>query len=846
VVYRRALDLSSFFYDPAGFAAYRYDRQTQTSLLVSPDVMAGGNASGVALTPRISDNGRYTVFVSPYQLTADDNNAEDDIYRYDVQTNTLLLVSVDSGGNPSNGDSGNPWMDGSGDLIAFDSVATDLVAGDSNARRDVFLRTLSASTTVRVSLRSNGNQSNGDSFALDLSDDGNMVLFSSLATNLDSSVADSNGVSDVFRHNLSNGATRRATLDATNLEFSEATSDGAISADGQFVVFTNRGGISSVQQVWRKNLTNDNLVQVTNSAGGASNPDLSEDGSQVCFSAGPRAFLDLDTSDSNGRSDIYRASISTAPVVVTVTREGLPATAIASAVTSEVPQLLDIDDAGTKLLISTPASQIDQESFASYPTARSRLYLQGRFSGAYTDLCGIAPGTGGDAGCSLGALSGNGQYAFFVSSAQNLHPDTAGVLTAQIYRKHLGSGALDVVTRNTSGFPAINGGVGGFDLDANFDGSRLTFFSVATDLVAGDSNGRTDAFVWDTQTGIRRVSIANGGAQANADPFQSSIRISNDGDRVFFAHEASNLVGGDSNGVADIFMYTLSTSSIVRVAQPPTQATSLSTLQDVTPDGRYVALFSEATQFPFSASANYFVWDRIDNSINPVGADVLAAGALSMGAPVFDRASGSVFFSVGDDANYPNASTVLYRQFIEQGTSFEQGRAATDPLLSVPPLRFATMQVASDRAAFVLYNQSLDVDDHNGIDDLFEVASGKGYAAFGAATLEVPEGAGTIQIGVTRSHGVGSFADISGDIASGSAVAGSDFIAAPNLFFAWSDGQGGTQNASIQIVDDTLAESSETFTITLSEPAEILIGSPAVLTITILDNDGALFANGFE
>jgi hypothetical protein len=87
------------------------------------------------------------------------------------------------------------------------------------------------------------------------------------------------------------------------------------------------------------------------------------------------------------------------------------------------------------------------------------------------------------------------------------------------------------------------------------DGRYVAFFSIASNLVPGDTNGTTvpfDVFVYDRQTDMtQRVSVASGGTQGNGSSMSTSI--SANGRFVAFNSSASNLVSGDTNGVTDAF-----------------------------------------------------------------------------------------------------------------------------------------------------------------------------------------------------------------------------------------------------------------------------------------------------
>jgi Tol biopolymer transport system component len=85
------------------------------------------------------------------------------------------------------------------------------------------------------------------------------------------------------------------------------------------------------------------------------------------------------------------------------------------------------------------------------------------------------------------------------------------------------------------------------------DGRHVAYSSFATNLVAGDTNGQIDVFAHDRQTGTtERVSVKANGGQANGVSVEATI--SPDGSRVLFTFFGTNLVPGDTNGSADVFI----------------------------------------------------------------------------------------------------------------------------------------------------------------------------------------------------------------------------------------------------------------------------------------------------
>jgi Tol biopolymer transport system component len=149
----------------------------------------------------ISADGRYVAFQSfDCDLVPNDNNAAQDIFVRDLKTGTTRRASVNSDEVEGNGDiftaSYGAAISGNGRFVAFTSSSNNLVTGDNNSKDDIFLRDLKLGTTQRISVSSFGTESNGDSGSPSVSTNGGRVAFNSGATNL--VPGDNNGVKDVF------------------------------------------------------------------------------------------------------------------------------------------------------------------------------------------------------------------------------------------------------------------------------------------------------------------------------------------------------------------------------------------------------------------------------------------------------------------------------------------------------------------------------------------------------------------------------------------------------------------------------------------------------------------------
>src|SRR5262249_25495595 len=144
-------------------------------------------------------------------------------------------VSVRTNGTQGNGDSEYPSIDSSGTITAFHSSAKNLVQNDTNGKTDVFVHDGVTGSTTRVSVDSAGLEGNGPSFAAQVSGDGLIVVFQSAATNL--VAGDTNAVADIFVHDRATKMTTRISVDSMGNQANGASSAARISENGQFVFY---------------------------------------------------------------------------------------------------------------------------------------------------------------------------------------------------------------------------------------------------------------------------------------------------------------------------------------------------------------------------------------------------------------------------------------------------------------------------------------------------------------------------------------------------------------------------------------------------------------------------------
>lgn len=221
----------------AVYDIYLHDLKTRKTILVSRRTTGG--AGGESNYPALSDDGRWLAFLSADEtLVANDTNDDDDVFVYDRITKKLKRVSVRSNGmQASQGAQAESAISGNGRYVAFTSATPNLVPNDSNGVEDVFLRDLVGKRTIRVSVRSNGNEVNDSgSQQPSMSNDGNFVSFKSFSTKFVPN--DTNGSTDIFVRNRRAGTTKRVNLRSDEGQAMGGSSGfPSINGTGRFVTF---------------------------------------------------------------------------------------------------------------------------------------------------------------------------------------------------------------------------------------------------------------------------------------------------------------------------------------------------------------------------------------------------------------------------------------------------------------------------------------------------------------------------------------------------------------------------------------------------------------------------------
>ena len=387
-------------------------------------------------------------------------------------------VSLANDGGQANAGSAQAAISHDGSIIAFHSNANNLVVGDSNGWADVFVRDLAAGTTEIVSLRPDGSETASYSRLASLSGDGRLVTFQG---------RNPAGVTIPGLTDRLDGTTVHLVPDTGTVGPGDAAMprlESTLSGDGRFLAFRSR---SQLQNVW------------------------------------PESLRPIDD-DQNIAHDVFVLDLETEP--------------------------------------TPPIERVSRLSTGDELDADSR-----------------SP-----------ALSHAGRFVAFMTYSDLLVNDANN--RPDIVVKDRQSGALEVISVN----PGDSTGNGGsFNPALSADANIVVFRSEASDLVPNDSNGRWDIFVRDRSTGTTtRVSVASDGSQANHHSMEASV--SADGRFVVFRSLASNLVADDTNNRADIFVHDRDSGQTTIVSRPPGgQADGHSANPVISGDGQWIAFESDAT-----------------------------------------------------------------------------------------------------------------------------------------------------------------------------------------------------------------------------------------------------------
>lgn len=405
---------------------------------------------------------------------------------------------------------------------------------------------LAAQHTIRVSVDSNGFEGNHGSDGARISADGRFVAFTSAATNLVS--GDTNGYGDVFVHDCQAGTTTRVSVDTSGIESNGPSFVGSISADGCFVAFhsyaTNLvlNDTNAAADVFVHDRQTGRTEQVSVDSAGIGGNDscsygrISADGRFVAFTG---FATNLVAGDTNGVGDVFLHDRQTGITTrVSVDSSGIQG----NGYSFNSPISAD----GCFVAFTSDATNL----VAGDSNAEPDVFVHDRQTGTTTRVSIDSAGRQGSGWCcDEASVSADGRFVAFTSDAPNLVPGDTNA-TRDVFVHDRQTGATTRVSIDSNGAEGNSGG----DLPSiSADGRLVALKSWSDNLVPGDTNGQSDVFVHDRQTGITtRVSVSSNGVEGNQNSDQPSM--SADGSVVAFDTLSNNLVPGDTNHSPDVFV----------------------------------------------------------------------------------------------------------------------------------------------------------------------------------------------------------------------------------------------------------------------------------------------------
>lgn len=376
----------------------------------------GANSS---ILPAVSATGRLVAFQSlSSNLVAGDTNSSWDIFLRDRGTGSTERVSLTETGQEADGNSYNASVSDDGRFIAFESHATNLVSTEDNGQQDIYVRDRTLGTTTLISDAIGG--ADGHSSAPHISGDGRYVVFYSAATNL--VPFDTNGFLDVFVHDLQTGLTE-VVSQYLGTHGNGASWNPRISQDGQWVVFTtfasNLGfvDVNGVRDILLCDRQTSTLSRITTGPSGGFNStsdraDVSGDGRFVVFES---LATNIGLQDTNGTLDV---------ILCDTTTGSFELLSYGSAGQANGPSRQPrISADGTRVSFSSTATNLASGDL----NLSSDIFVHDR-SGGSTVLVSTGSAGIGNLGSDAGDISESGDYVGFYSGATNLVPsDTNGL-----------------------------------------------------------------------------------------------------------------------------------------------------------------------------------------------------------------------------------------------------------------------------------------------------------------------------------------------------------------------------------------------------------------------------------
>lgn len=521
------------------------DQNVTKRVSVSNSGDAGNYRSAM---PTLDSSGRYIAFTSEANNLVVAETRGFHIFVHDQETGETTLASVSKKGETANGWSFNPNFRSDGRSLTFLSQASNLALGDSSGT-DVFVRDQATGEVDRASIDHDWLEGKGGGYSPAISGDGSIVAFVSEANNL--VPYDDNGL-DIFLYELANPKLQRLLASKGGL-----TGSGHVpfvvphfSENGRFIAFYNRADYlvpndtNGVEDVFLHDRDTGETILVSVASDGSqgnnesNQPSLSADGQTIAFAS---VASNLVAGDNNQVVDVFVHQRSSGETIrVSVDSAGNEGNSYSSN-----PFL---SPNGRYVVFASYATNLVSDDTNEEPDS----FVHDLVTGETRRISVASDGTEGNYGGGFYPSSSyDGHTILFTSFSNNLVAnDTNNQRDLFLHDLVTGVTTRPILTSDGS---EPNGHTAKAIISGN--GRFLVFESEASNLVPNDNNDIPDTFLHDLTTSeTTRLTVAPDGSDANAWDYDLSFSIDHDGRFVVFSTFASNLVPDDTNGVTDVFL----------------------------------------------------------------------------------------------------------------------------------------------------------------------------------------------------------------------------------------------------------------------------------------------------
>ena len=322
--------------------------------------------------------------------------------------------------------------------------------------------------------------------------------------------------------------------------------------------------------------------------------------------------------------------------------------------------------------------------------------------------------TGSNADSSGPSMSSDGRYVAFTNFASLSPLDSNSA--ADVYVRDRLTGTTELVSVGLSGNAANDSSA---EPSISGDGRYVAFWSFASDLVGGDTNGFYDEFVHDRLTGTtQRISLSTTGAEAGYGQQMLHPEISADGSTVVFATSAS--LDPADTGSLDIYLRDLTTNTTqwVSVTSAGVSTPGEHAHPSVSGDGRYVVFQSDSTHLvPGSSGYQIFRWDRLTGAIESVSADTTAGFRENIEPSISDDGQRVAFYS--RSGLVPEDTDTFYDVYFRDLSTSALTRLSVASDGGTPNGHSSHPVISGDGTAVAFYSQATNLVPGDGNDPFF-------------------------------------------------------------------------------------------------------------------------------